>query len=119
MTNLTASTTNIEEATTQTEFDIVITTPKAKYRFSGIVINHDSFSLKIINENYTMRWGADFSANYIDDLTTKAGCTKRISVFWKMLLSIAKGESQTASIEVLTPQEVYEIKKSRSIIKFQ
>ena len=54
-----------ESSDVPTEFDIVNTTNDIKYRFSGRVVNHDTFSLKIINEDYTLRWAADFSANYI------------------------------------------------------
>ncbi|OHT09691.1 hypothetical protein TRFO_21309 [Tritrichomonas foetus] len=110
----TTSTTNLEDPTTPEEFDIVVIIKDRKYRFSGRVLNHDSFTLKIINEDYTKRWAADFSANYIDDLTTKAGCVKRISVFWKMLINIASGESQTASLEILTTEEINEIRKNKN-----
>lgn len=103
-----------ESSDVPTEFDIVNTTNDIKYRFSGRVVNHDTFSLKIINEDYTLRWAADFSANYIDDLTTKAGCIKRISVFWKMLTEIAENESQTATLEILTAAQVQEIKNAKS-----
>lgn len=103
-----------ESTNVPTEFEKIVTTDDKKYRFSGRVLNHDTFSLKIINEDYTLRWAADFSANYIDDLTTKAGCVKKISVFWKMLTEIAENESQTASVEVLTALQVQEIAKSKS-----
>lgn len=111
----TVTITSLPESTdVPTEFDIVNTTYDVKYRFSGRVLNHDTFSLKIINEDYTLRWAADFSANYIDDVTTKAGCIKRISVFWKMLTEIAQEESQTASLEILTAAQVQEIKDAKS-----
>lgn len=97
-----------------TEFDIVVTTNDLKYRFSGRVVNHDTFSLKIISEDYTLRWAGDFSANFIDDLTTKAGCIKKISVFWKMLTEIAEDESQTASLEILTAEQIQEIRNKKN-----
>lgn len=101
-----------DSSNTPTEFDIIVTSNETKYRFSGRVVNQDTFSLKIINENYTLRWSEDFSANYIDDLTTKAGCIKRISVFWKMLTEIAEGESHTASIDILSPIEVNNLRRN-------
>ena len=95
------------------DFDTVVTTNNVKYRVAGQALSQGAFALRIINENYTRRWAANYSANYIDDITQKTGCVKRISVFWKMLLDAAKGQSQSCTLQILTEDEMQELSHSR------
>ena len=88
------------------EFNVVIPCYRTKYRVAGHVTSQDSFTIIAINESYTQRWAGTFSANFIDAMTQKAGCGKRISVFWRMLVAAANGESQTARIEIATEEEM-------------
>ena len=88
------------------EFNVVVRGRRGKYRIAGQVLSQDAFTVIAIDETYTHRWAGNFSANFIDDITQKAGCVKRINVFWRMLLSAALGESQTVTLQVLTDDEI-------------
>jgi coiled-coil domain-containing protein 61 len=95
------------------DFEVVIASPDSKYRLTGRSSNRDSFTLKIINEDFTERWTSSYSAGFIDEITHKAGCAKRITVFWKMLVKAALGESQTVTVEILTEIELQRMSGSR------
>ena len=98
---------------TATEFETVIATGKYKYRIAGQAASPNSFTIRIINEDYTERWAGNYSANYIDDITQKAGCVKRISVFWRMLVNAVKSETDSVTLQILTEDEMEALSNSR------
>ena len=100
-------------STQVTEFETVIVTGKEKYRIAGQATTPNAFTIRIINEDYTERWAGNYSANYIDDITTKAGCVKRISVFWRMLVNAAKSETDSVTLQILTEDEIQTLSNSR------
>jgi hypothetical protein len=97
-----------------TTFDVVITGTDSKYRLSGRTNTRDSFTLKIVNEDFTERWTSSYSASFIDEITQKAGCAKRISVFWKMLVNAVNHDSLTVTIEILNESEIQQASRSKS-----
>jgi coiled-coil domain-containing protein 61 len=94
------------------ELEFVISNDTAKYRLTITPGPHETFSLLIISEDYTRRWEGSYSANFIDEITQKAGCTKKMSVFWRLLLDAAGGECQNAQLDILTPSEVKSLSRS-------
>jgi hypothetical protein len=95
------------------EIEAVVTSGDAKYRITGHS-NRDSFVLKVVNENLTDRWTSTYSAGFIDEITQKAGCAKRITVFWKMLADAATRESQSVTLEILTEAQIQQASRSRT-----
>jgi len=51
-------------------------------------------------------WRSDFQTKYIEDITNKAGCYKKFTVFNKMLLSALKCETEAVYIDLLTQQDL-------------
>lgn len=99
----------------EVDFDVVIGSASGKYRIAGQAMNHDSFTLRIINEDYTKRWAGTYSANYINDITQKAGCVKKISVFWKMLVNAVKNQNPSVTLEIFTDDEMLSFSHSRVV----
>jgi hypothetical protein len=97
----------------ETEFDVVITGDVHRYRVGGQLLNDETFTVRIVNEDLTERWFGNYGANYIDDLTQKAGCVKRLSVFWRMLVDGAKCKSPKLTLEVLTSEEMENLSHSK------
>jgi coiled-coil domain-containing protein 61 len=91
--------------TVDDEFDAILAGIGHKYRFTAKLSGSDLFAVQIVNEDFTQRWSGTYSANYVDDMTQKAGCTKKLSVFWRMMRD-SIGESSMLSLEVLTSQEI-------------
>eukprot|EP00736_Rhodelphis_marinus_P013663 Rmarinus@m.2307 len=59
------------------------------------------------------RWHDEFSSQYIEDMTHKAGSFKRFSVFVKMLFSGLGKESDSVSVNLYTYKDLEEMKKKR------
>eukprot|EP00968_Pinguiococcus_pyrenoidosus_P004658 scaffold301_cov243-Pinguiococcus_pyrenoidosus.AAC.163 len=53
-----------------------------------------------------IRWGADFSADYVQDLSAKTGNFKTFEVFVKMLYAGLQGDSDSVFVDLLTYQDL-------------
>jgi hypothetical protein len=98
-------------------FEVVIPGTDGKYRFTGRSNSRDSFTLRIVNEDLTERWTSSYSAAFIDEITQKAGCAKRMNVFWRMLVNAAIGKSQTVALEILTELEIQHASHSTTTVE--
>jgi hypothetical protein len=96
-----------------TEFNAVLEAAECKYRLFGRSASHGTFSIRILNEDYTQRWMSNYSATFIDEVTQKAGCTKKISVFWRMLAEAATRMSRTVKLEIMTEAEIQNVSRLR------
>lgn len=56
-------------------------------------------------------WRGDFQSKYIEDITQKAGNPKKFSIFLKMLNSAFKCETEQVYIDLLTFQDLENLKK--------
>jgi hypothetical protein len=97
----------------QTEFNVVVEGTECKYRLFGRATSRGTFSIRILNEDYTQRWMGSYSATFIDEITQKAGCAKKISVFWKMVSDAATRTSRTVTLDILTEEEIQNVGRLR------
>ena len=59
-------------------------------------------------------WRGDFQQKYIEDITNKTGCFKKFPVFVKMLLSALKCETESVYIDLLTFQDLEQLKAKKN-----
>ena len=76
-------------------------------------VNPDSLSLKYEEANTGKVWRSNFTSKYIEDITQKTGNFKKFSVFTKILTSVLTNGTSSAFIDVLTAQDLEELKAKR------
>jgi hypothetical protein len=97
----------------RTEFKVVLEAAGCKYHLFGRYTGRETFSIRILNEDYSQRWMRKYSATFINEVTQKAGCTKKISVFWRMLAEAATRMSRTVKLEIMTEAEIQNVSRLR------
>jgi len=78
-----------------------------------IKIRNESLSFKYEEKDTGKVWAGDFTAKYIEDITQKTGNFKKFPVFIKMLCSALKDESSSVYMDVLTAQDLEELKRKK------
>lgn len=78
-----------------------------------VKIHNNNLSFKYEEKDTGKIWRADFTAKYIEDITQKTGNFKKFPVFIKMLCSALKEESSSVYIDVLTAQDLEELKRKK------
>ena len=63
------------------------------------------------------QWKGDFQAKYVEDITQKAGCAKKFSVFFQMLVSAFKSSSSEVFIDLLTLGDLMKLKNLGQEVK--
>lgn len=58
-------------------------------------------------------WRGDFQQKYVEDIAQKAGCPKKFNVFLKMLNSAFKCETEQVYIDLLTFQDLENLKNKK------
>ena len=94
------------------EVDTIVSAESGSYRVAGKLVDSDTLSIRIINENYTERWASNYSANYISDVTQKAGSFKSISEFWKMIVGAVNDGSEYLTMNILTEDDMRGLSQS-------
>eukprot|EP00798_Chlamydomonas_sp_ICE-L_P030126 gene30126-35106_t len=82
------------------------------YLLTVSAINGDTLSIEAEQKDDASRWRGDFTARYIEDISTKTGNFKKFTVFVKMLLSALKQASDSVFVDLLTYQDL-EVLKNR------
>ena len=59
------------------------------------------------------RWRGDFTARYVEDITTKTGSFKKYAVFAKMLVSACVEDSESVFVDLLTYADLEALKAKR------
>ena len=60
------------------------------------------------------RWRGDFTARYVEDITTKTGSFKKYGVFLKMLLAAVVDDSDSVFVDLLTYADLEALKSKRA-----
>jgi len=59
-------------------------------------------------------WKGEFSTKYVEDITQKAGSFKKFPVFVKMMCTALKQENESVYIDILTPQDLENLKTKKA-----
>lgn len=78
-----------------------------------VKVQANNLSFKYEEKDTGKIWRGNFTAKYIEDITQKTGNFKKFSVFIKMLHSALKDESNSVYMDVLTAQDLEELKRKK------
>ena len=98
--------------TIDTEIEQIIETHGNKYRFRAKYLENESFAIQVISEDFTQRFGAEFSSSYVEEITSKSGGFKRLPVFWKMICMACKKSSKNLNIEIFSATDLQQLSTS-------
>ena len=73
-----------------------------------------TFNILLINDEIPERWESDFTAAFIQEITSKVGSTKRFAVFVKMIQMAVTGATEEVTFDVMTPNEIVRGKNVRT-----
>lgn len=76
--------------------------------------NGDTLHVEVEQKTDASIWKGDFSSKYIEDITAKTGNYKKFTVFVKMLLSAVKQQSESVFVDLLTYQDLEQLKVKKS-----
>ncbi|CAD8113566.1 unnamed protein product [Paramecium sonneborni] len=79
----------------------------------NINANNEVLTIEIESKQSGDSWIANFQASYIEEITSKTGNYKKYSTFIKMLQSAIKNQTETVYIDILTFQDLEQIKNKR------
>lgn len=77
-------------------------------------VREDGLLLKLEEKFSGKIWKGDFSSKYIEDITQKTGNFKKFDVLVKMLASAIRNEIESVRIDVLTAQDLEDIKNRKA-----
>lgn len=80
------------------------------YQIQLSVQQSDTFSILLIDEDQPDRWEGLYNGQIISKLTTSAGNTKKIQIFYKMLQNAILGNSNEVSFTILSQRDINEMK---------
>ena len=83
------------------------------YSLKLSVKDTSTFSLTLINDDIPERWESDFTAEFVQEITTKVGNTKRFPVFVKMIQVAVVGSTEV-TFDILTQEEALRGQSARS-----
>lgn len=84
------------------------------YKISLNVQQADTFSIILLDEDQTDRWEGIFNGQTITNLTTRVGYKKKVQIFFKMLQNAILRNSDQVSFNILTNDQIEELKGSSS-----
>mmetsp|Transcript_1631 Transcript_1631/g.4154 ORF Transcript_1631/g.4154 Transcript_1631/m.4154 type:complete len:123 (+) Transcript_1631:45-413(+) len=76
-------------------------------------VRGDALSVAVECKHDANRWRGDFSAKYIEDITSKTGNFKKFPVFVRMLLSGLQQGSDSVFVDLLTYADLEMLKARR------
>ena len=80
----------------------------------NVSITDSLLTLDVEKEQSSQMWCGEFTKNYIEEITHKAGNFKKFAVFTKMLVSSLAEENEHVNIDVLTYADLEMLKTRRS-----
>lgn len=80
------------------------------YKIQLSIQQADTFSILLFDEDQPERWEGLFNGQSINNLTTRAGNTKKVQIFYKMLQNAILGNSNEVSFTILSQRDINEIK---------
>lgn len=80
------------------------------YHVQLCIQQSDTFSILLIDEDQPERWEGLFNGQAISRLTTSAGNTKKVQIFYKMLQNAILNNSNEVSFTILSPIDINEMK---------
>ena len=80
------------------------------YKIQLTIQQADTFSILLYDEDQPERWEGLFNGQSINQLTTRAGNTKKVQIFFKMLQNAILGNSKEVSFAILSQQDINEMK---------
>ncbi|CAK60980.1 unnamed protein product (macronuclear) [Paramecium tetraurelia] len=80
----------------------------------NINANVETLNIEIESKQSGDSWIANFQAQYIEDIASKTGNYKKYATFIKMLQSALNNQTETVYIDILTYQDLEQIKNKRS-----
>ena len=80
------------------------------YKIQLTIQQADTFSILLYDEDQPERWEGLFNGQSINKLTTSAGNTKKVQIFFKMLQNAILGNSKEVSFAILSQQDINEMK---------
>jgi coiled-coil domain-containing protein 61 len=98
-----------------TQFDTAIQFRREQFRLQGRFMSDDYFSLSLVSRDFTERWFAGFSSDWIEEVTQRTGAFKRLPTFWRMLCNAALGISKAVSVEIIVSADVLESLGSKAV----
>lgn len=78
-----------------------------------VKIREDGLGFKYEEKDTGKIWNGNFTAKYIEDITQKTGNFKKFEIFIKMLMLALKGDTESVYIDVLTAQDLEELKRKK------
>lgn len=84
------------------------------YKIQLTIQQADTFSILLFDEDQPERWEGLFNGQSINKLTTQAGNTKKVQIFFKMLQNAILGNSKEVSFTIISQQDVIEMKNGSS-----
>lgn len=75
------------------------------YRLQTSIKQACCFSVMLYDDDTPDRWSGDFTADYVQAITTKAGAQRSLQVFWKMMQCAIAGTSDEVSLTLLSEGE--------------
>mmetsp|Transcript_36257 Transcript_36257/g.102466 ORF Transcript_36257/g.102466 Transcript_36257/m.102466 type:complete len:633 (+) Transcript_36257:119-2017(+) len=87
-----------------------------QYIVSVSSLRGESLTIEVECKHDANRWRGDFSAKYIEDITSKTGNYKKYPVFVRMLLSALKQGSDSVFVDLLTyaDLEMLKVRKEKA-----
>ncbi|CAK83919.1 unnamed protein product (macronuclear) [Paramecium tetraurelia] len=79
----------------------------------NINANTEMLTIDVESKQSGDSWIANFQASYIEEITSKTGNYKKYPTFLKMLQSAIKNQTDTVYIDILTFQDLEQIKNKR------
>ena len=75
-----------------------------------ILSQGNTLSISVESNDTNQRWTSEFTSQYIEEITLKAGSFKKYSVFVKMLISAFNKESDSVFVDLLTASDLEALK---------
>ena len=79
------------------------------YKIQLCVQQSDTFSILLVDEDQPDRWEGLYNGHIINTLTTRAGNTKKIQIFYKMLQNAILNNSNEVSFTILSQRDIEEM----------
>lgn len=88
--------------------DLEVTFSRRGIHYSMRISIRDTttISILLINDEIPERWESDFTAAFIQEITTKVGNTKRFPIFVKMIQMAVTGATEEVTFDVMTSEEI-------------
>jgi len=80
----------------------------------NLAVKGSLISLEIEEAVSNERWSGEFTAQYVEEITLKAGNFKKFSVFVKMLISSFDRENESVYVDVLTYSDLETLKARKA-----